>query len=89
MNCVDPEKQMYEYRRRFRKMTNDDLISTFNSDVGNPGWVGARGRFHIALQDEFIHRGFDISRISKVSRSLSWAKKINLVGQRIIVNHNN
>ena len=38
-----------EYSERFRNASIDELIETFNGDVGKEGWVSARGRFHGAL----------------------------------------
>ena len=47
-----------EYSERFRNASIDELIETFNGDVGKAGWVSARGRFHGALEYEFRKRGF-------------------------------
>lgn len=77
-----------EFKERFQKMTNEQLIETFNKDVGNPGWVSARARFQSALREEFENRGFEFSAIGD-KRGFSFSNKITLVGKKIIQNPNN
>ncbi len=64
-------------------MSNGNLIAAFNREVGNSGWVGARGAYLIALRDEFDKRGFDYSIISGKGGGLSLKTKIKLIGKRI------
>jgi hypothetical protein len=66
-----------EFTIRLRAMSDNELIDAFNKDVGNPGWVAARGRFHAALREEFIKRGFDFSAIGN-DISISFNNKIVL-----------
>ena len=80
----DETKKLYkECREKLQKMNDEQLVDAFNEDVGNPGWVGARARFHSALREEFESRGFDFSAIGNKS-SLSFANKIALVGKIIV-----
>lgn len=82
---TDETNQLYqECRERLRKMNDGQLIDLFNNDVGNPGWVSARARFHAAIYEEFKERGFDISAIYSKG-GLSFAKKIELVGKMVVV----
>ena len=56
---LNPEKPVdNEFSEQFRSASIDELIETFNGDVGKAGWVSARGRFHAALAYEFRKRGF-------------------------------
>ena len=56
---LEPDRPVdNEFSERFRSASIDELIETFNGDVGKEGWVGARGRFHAALAYEFRKRGF-------------------------------
>lgn len=64
------------------KLNNQELIDRFNNDVGNPGWVRARGEFHLAMFEEFEKRGIDYSVIGN-EISVSWAKWIRLIGNTI------
>ena len=54
-----------EFKERFKKMNNEQLMAVYNEDIKKPGWVSARGRFHTALREEFLKRGIDIKTISK------------------------
>ena len=71
-----------EFTEQLRNITDEELIERFNKDVGNPGWVAARGRFHHAMSEEFVRRGFDYTAIGD-EHSLSWAQKIELNGKLI------
>ena len=82
---IDPltRKHYNEFKDRFQKMNNNELIDAFNRDVGNPGWVSARANFLAALHDEFEDRGFDYSAIGDES-CMSMMKKIKLTGMKIL-----
>ena len=77
------QKQLNEYRERFKAMSEEELIEAFNGDVGNPGWVSARALFHYALREEFDNRGIDYLDIGN-KNSFSWKNKIKLIGKKII-----
>lgn len=77
------QKQLNEFQKRFKAMNDEELIATFNGDVGKPGWVAARSRFHYAIHEEFRNRGFDYSDIFN-NNSFSWKNKIKLIGKKII-----
>jgi hypothetical protein len=55
---ADPENRFHD---RFKDGSVDDLIEAFNGDVGNTGWVRARGEFLIALMDALLGTGLDCS----------------------------
>ena len=74
---------MNEYIEELKKCTVDELIVRFNADVGNPGWVGARGRFHAALKQAFLDTGLDCTDfIDEISISLAYP--IKREGSRIV-----
>ena len=77
-----PRARYEEYLARFKAFTDQELIDAFNREVGNPGWVSARGSYLAALHDEFKHRGFDFSAIGGQD-SLSLRSKVRLIGQVI------
>ena len=39
----------------------DELVTTFNREVDNNGWVGMRAYHNQALIDEFIRRGINVT----------------------------
>ena len=77
------DQDLHGFRERFRNATIEQLVEAFNGDVGNPGWIGARGSFHAALKEAFLGTGLDCS--SFINRgSMSLACRIRLEGQRLI-----
>lgn len=72
-----------EFEASLAKLTNRQLISRFNSDVGNPGWVAARARFHSALRAELTRREIDFSLIGNET-SLSFKNRVKLKGTKLI-----
>lgn len=72
-----------EFVERLRGLSSEDLIKSFNSDVRNMGWVGARGRFLVAMRLELQNRGFDCSEIID-KRSMSMAHKIKLENNKLV-----
>ena len=71
-----------DHQDRLRALSNKELIESFNKDVGNPGWVRARGDFHLAMVEEFKRRNFDYSAVGN-EVAVSWAKRIKLSGNTI------
>jgi len=51
----------YGFRQRFRQRTADELITAFNSGVGNHAWVSARAAYLTALRDALLATGLDCS----------------------------
>lgn len=72
-----------QYCERLSKNTEDELISTFNEEVGNSGWGTARASFLSAIHNEFEIRGFDYSLVGN-KESLSFSKPILLYENKII-----
>ena len=54
-----PRKHYDEFKERFEKMSNGQLIDALNGQADNPGWVSARASYLTALSDEFERRGYD------------------------------
>jgi hypothetical protein len=72
-----------EFKGRFKNMSDEQLIDTFNRELGNSEWVSLRELFQLALRDEFKNRGYDYSAID-AGESLSFKKKIKLVGKKVV-----
>lgn len=52
-----------EFVARFRAATAQELVDSYNSQVGSTAWVSAKGRCLHALYHEFKRRQIDISVI--------------------------
>jgi len=79
------QKQYSEFQKRFKAMSDKELIDTFNGDVGKPVWINARAQFHDALRGEFDNRGFDYSSLGSIEKgSFDIGHKIELIGKKII-----
>ena len=75
----------YGFRARFRNASVEELVQAFNDDVGKPGWVSARGSFHVALREAFLATGLDCSSfIGAEQRSGSVGGRIRLEGRRLV-----
>ncbi len=81
MTPVDHEKTYQEFKERFNKMSNEELISAFNREVGNPGWTSSRATYLALMNEEFEKRKFDYSAIGS-SGGLSLKNKVELVDGR-------
>ena len=81
MTCTCGDCKCYECE--YANASIDECIIAFIRDVGNRGWVNARGRFLSALRKKFQQSGFDCSEFLTNS-SMSMAKKIRIEGHKII-----
>jgi hypothetical protein len=73
----------YGYKKRFKDYDADQLIEAFNRDVGNPGWVRARGFFLVALRKALLATGLDCSGFID-EEGMSMQYKIKQDGKRIV-----
>ncbi|WP_201328339.1 hypothetical protein [Thermotomaculum hydrothermale] len=79
-----PQDYFDEFKARFEKMSDAELIEAFNREVGNPGWGSARGAYLAALHNEFMDRDIDISEIGD-KYSMSLKHKIKLVKKIVCI----
>ena len=52
-----------KYALQFADMQIPELVTVFNSQVGNTGWTGMRAYHDHALIDEFQRRDIDVSAV--------------------------
>ncbi|NQT49455.1 NUDIX domain-containing protein [Candidatus Kuenenbacteria bacterium] len=71
-----------DYQARFQAQTDDQLIESFNREVGSSGWTTSRSAYLTALREEFDARGFDYSAVGN-KKGLSYKEKIELVGGEV------
>ncbi len=70
------------FRERFRNASPQQLVDALNSQVGNPGWVTARGFYLAALKEAFIASGLDCSDFIKAGRMT--VTRIKLDGEKVV-----
>lgn len=73
-----------DYQKRFRDMSDQELVEAFNREVGGSGWTSSRAKYLEALHQEFKVRGFDYSIIGD-DHGLSFKDKVRLENNRIEV----
>ncbi len=64
-----------KYALQFADMQIPELVTVFNYQVGNTGWTGMRAYYDLALIDEFLRRGIDVSAIYD-GKAISYAKPV-------------
>ena len=79
--------QYQYYRLMFITQTDDEVIRSFNREVGNPGWTSSRGAYLAALHEEFNQRQWDYTEIGDES-GLSYKRKIRLFKTKILFESN-
>lgn len=83
------KEQNFNYRifsKIFATNTSQLLVLNFNKEVHNRGFNSARSAYDIALMDEFIRRGIDISAIYD-GQVIDFKHEITLdeTGKKVIV----
>ena len=51
------------YKNRFQNQTIQQLVDNFNQLANSHGWAAERSYFSMALRNEIIRRGIDVSTI--------------------------
>ena len=74
-----------KYRKQFRKMYNNQLITVFNEERGASDSLRERASRLFAMQQEFDRRNIDYSNIAMFTNGLSYKEKISLVGKKIVI----
>ena len=75
-----------EFTEGFRSATTQKLVDAYNSQVGNRGWVSAKGRYLYALYHELKFRKIDISVIDTgTGMRLDQRVVLDTSGNRVIL----
>ena len=85
---IDRTVQENEWKKRFQDQTDQGLIESFNREVGNSGSGYARSLYSRCLMDEMLNRERDFSVISEDGYSISYANKVILVWNKLVVDQN-
>ena len=90
----DFDRTQNEFYLKYSAKTLNDCIIRFNDDVGNVGWVSARGSMLRALMEIFLESGLDCSDfIEKIHYGekeydrMSVSKIIRIEGDKIVQIH--
>ena len=67
---------------KLEKYSDEELIARFNRDVGNPGWVSARGRWGEEFRVEVHRRGW-IYPEEWLAGGVSYGRRVVLVGNTV------
>lgn len=76
----------YNFKERLAALNDRELVEAFNVQVDVRGWVSTRGHYLLAIQEEMVERGFDITEISSngtTSGTLSLSHRIQLEGKKL------
>ena len=85
--CKNYQTHVYylKFALQFADADITELVSSFNREVHNNGWVGMRAYHDRALIDEFIRRGINHSCISDgKSVSFNHHVRYEVVGNKLV-----
>lgn len=71
-----------KFEKNLISLSDQEVINSFNKEVGNTGWVAARAHFLKALTNQFESREIDYS-IIKNENTISFAKKVFLKEKKL------
>ncbi|WP_312150526.1 hypothetical protein [Empedobacter sp.] len=71
-----------KFEKNLISLSDQEVINSFNKEVGNTGWVAARAHFLKALTNQFESREIDYS-IIKNENTISFAKKVLLKEKKL------
>ena len=73
-----------EFAARFAPTSITSLVDSFNAQVGSRAFNSARAAHDIALIDELIRRGIDVSSVYD-GTSISFAHHVSLQEDRLVI----
>ena len=79
MSDQDP----YGYHESLKQCSLEQLVEAFNREVGNPGWVTARGFYLSALRQALVRASAECSVVVSPG-SMSLAHRVRLEGQQLV-----
>jgi hypothetical protein len=78
----------YNFEKRFRLLKTQQLVDRFNEQTANNAWATAKGYYLVALVNELVERGIDISAIGDIN-SFSMKEKVILDGKMLQIKKSN
>lgn len=85
---IDRTVQENEWKKRFQEQTDQELIESFNREVGNSGSGYARSLYSRCLMDEMSNRKRDFSVISEDGYCISYVNKVILIWNKLVIDQN-
>ncbi|MER3328066.1 MAG: hypothetical protein RIF34_00705 [Candidatus Kapaibacterium sp.] len=77
------DEHTIEFTKSFRKKTDEELVASFNREVGVKGWVSIRGSYLEAMRIVLAERGIDISSVHD-GTSTKLDKKVILKDKKLV-----
>ena len=77
------DEHIIEFTERFRENTDEELVASFNREVGSQGWVSVKGAYLEALRIVLIEREIDISSVHD-GTSTKLDKEVILKDKRLV-----
>lgn len=77
-------KNNYGFKESLKLLSDELLVARFNQEVGNPGWVTARGYFLSEIVALLESRGIDCKLI-KFHNGISIQNKVKLRDKNLII----
>jgi len=74
-----------QYLKEFHRMNSEQLVETFNHNVGNTEQTSEHVSYIAALHQEFDKRKFDYSEITSGNSGLLFKRKIKLIGKQVVI----
>jgi hypothetical protein len=75
-----------KYALQFADMQIPELVTVFNTQVQNRGWSSMRAYHDLALIDEFLRRGIDVSSVYD-GKAISFAHPVRygMQGNELVI----
>ncbi len=79
------EKELKKrFNESFHSQPDEELVQSFNREVGNKGWTFARSVYLFCLRKELSERNIDISVICDEPNKFNLHKKVKLVNKSFV-----
>jgi hypothetical protein len=73
----------YGYQERLSDCDSSELVRLFNAEVGNRGWVRARGHFLAALRGALLASGLDCTSVIN-SGGMNLDRRVRIDGSALV-----
>jgi len=73
-----------KFESQLSRLSNEELVTRFNREIGNNGWVSARAYFLLAIRNQFEYRAIDYSIVRNESGGFKLDAKVVLKDGKLI-----
>lgn len=82
-NNIPREELREKYKNYFESLSKQELVDSFNKQVGNCGWSSSRAIYLYELRKVLDKSGINISSVQNDSGGFNLNKKVKLEGNRL------